>query len=65
MVTVGRNAGEWLLQFLQGAVGGIAGAVTAAIIFLYVFVALLVNREKLRTLIGQLNPLGEEVTDLY
>jgi predicted PurR-regulated permease PerM len=65
MVTVGRNAGGWLLQFLQGAVGGIAGAVTAAIIFLYVFVALLVNREKLRTLIGQLNPLGEEVTDLY
>jgi predicted PurR-regulated permease PerM len=65
MVTVGRNAGEWLLQFLQGAVGGIAGGVAAAIIFLYVFVALLVNREKLRTLIGQLNPLGEEVTDLY
>jgi predicted PurR-regulated permease PerM len=65
MVTVGRNAGEWLVHFLQGAVGGIAGAVTAAIIFLYVFVALLVNREKVRTLIGQLNPLGEEVTDLY
>jgi predicted PurR-regulated permease PerM len=65
MVTVGRNAGEWLLHFLQGAVGGIAGAVTAAIIFLYVFVALLVNREQIRTLIGQLNPLGDEVTDLY
>jgi len=65
MVTVGRNAGGWLLQFLQGAVGGIAGAVTAAIIFLYVFIALLVNREKVRTLLGQLNPLGDEVTDLY
>jgi predicted PurR-regulated permease PerM len=65
MVTVGRNAGEWLLHFLQGAVGGVAGAVTAAIIFLYVFVALLVNREKVRTLIGQLNPLGDEVTNLY
>jgi predicted PurR-regulated permease PerM len=65
MVTVGRNAGEWLLHFLQGAVGGIAGAVTAAIIFLYVFVALLVNGEKILTLIGQLNPLGDEVTDLY
>jgi predicted PurR-regulated permease PerM len=65
MVTVGRNAGEWLLHFLQGAVGGIAGAVTAAIIFLYVFVALLVNRDKIRTLIGQLNPLGDEVTELY
>jgi predicted PurR-regulated permease PerM len=65
MVTVARNAGEWFLHFLQGAVGGIAGAVTSAIVFLYVFVALLVNREKLRALIGQLNPLGEEVTDLY
>jgi predicted PurR-regulated permease PerM len=65
MVTVGRNAGEWLLHFLQGAVGGIAGAVTAAIIFLYVFVSLLVNREQIRTLIGQLNPLGDEVTELY
>src|SRR6201993_5088971 len=65
MVTVGRNVGGWLLNFLQGAVGSIAGAVTGAIIFLYVFVALLVNREKLRTLIDQLNPLGDEVTDLY
>src|ERR1700758_637675 len=65
MITVGRNVGEWLLHFLQGAVGGIAGAVTAAIIFLYVFVALLVNREQVRTLIGQLNPLGDEVTELY
>jgi predicted PurR-regulated permease PerM len=65
MVTVGRSVGEWLLHFLQGAVGGIAGAVTSAIIFLYVFLALLVNRERVRTLIGQLNPLGDEVTDLY
>ncbi len=65
IVTGGQHAGQWLLQFLQGAVGGIAGAVTQAIIFLYVFVALLVNREKVRTLIGQLNPLGDEVTDLY
>ncbi|OJZ72568.1 AI-2E family transporter [Mycobacterium paraffinicum] len=65
MVTVGRNAGEWALHFLQGAVGGIAGAVTSAIIFLYVFVALLVHRERVRKLIAQLNPLGDEVTDLY
>ena len=65
MVTVGRNVGEWLLHFLQGAVGGIAATVTSAIIFLYVFAALVVNREKVRTLIGQLNPLGDEVTDLY
>lgn len=65
MVTVGRSAGEWLLHFLQGAVGGIAGAVASAVVFLYVFVALLVHRERVRTLIGQLNPLGDEVTELY
>jgi predicted PurR-regulated permease PerM len=65
MVTGGQNVGQWLLHFLQGAAGSIAGAVTYAIIFLYVFIALLVNREKVRTLIGQLNPLGDEVTDLY
>lgn len=65
MVTVGRNVGEWALHFLQGAVGGLAGAVTSAIIFLYVFVALLVHRERVRKLIAELNPLGDEVTDLY
>ncbi|OBH77255.1 AI-2E family transporter [Mycobacterium scrofulaceum] len=65
MVTVGRSVGEWALHFLQGAVGGIAGAVTSAIIFLYVFVALLVHRDRVRKLIADLNPLGDEVTDLY
>ncbi|MGH3971084.1 MAG: AI-2E family transporter, partial [Mycobacterium sp.] len=34
-------------------------------IFLYVFVALLTHREHVVTLIRRLNPLGEEVTDLY
>lgn len=65
MVSVAQHAGQWLLQFLQGAAGGLAAAVTYGIIFVYVFLALLVHREKLRTLLGQLNPLGTEVTDLY
>jgi predicted PurR-regulated permease PerM len=65
MISAARSVGSWLLHFLQGAAGSVAGAVTSAIIFLYVFVALLVHQEKLRTLIGQLNPLGDEVTDLY
>lgn len=65
MVTGAQSVGQWLLQFLQGAVGGIAGAVTYAIIFVYVFLALLVHKDKMLTLIGQLNPLGDEVTDLY
>jgi predicted PurR-regulated permease PerM len=65
MVTGAQNAGQWLLHFLQGAAGGIAGAVTYSIIFLYVFLALLVHSERVLTLIGQLNPLGDEVTNLY
>ena len=65
MATVAQKAGEWTLHFLQDTAGSLFGTVTSAIIFLYVFVALLTNREKLLTLIRQLNPLGDEVTDLY
>lgn len=65
MVSVAQNAGHWLLNVLQNTAGSLAGTITSAIIFLYVFVALLVHREKIRNLIAQLNPLGEEVTDLY
>jgi predicted PurR-regulated permease PerM len=65
MSTVAQNVGEYLLHFLQGAAGGLIGGVTAAILFLYVFISLLTNRDAVHTLIRQLNPLGEEVTDLY
>ena len=56
-----------LKTFLSALIpaGSAFGVITASIIFLYVFLALLVNREKVLTLIRQLNPLGEEITDLY
>jgi predicted PurR-regulated permease PerM len=63
--TVAQHAGEYLLGLLQGAVGGLLGGITAAVLFLYVFISLLTNREKVTTLIRKLNPLGEEITDLY
>lgn len=65
MVTVAQNVGQWLLHLLRDAAGGVFGAVTSAIIFLYVFLSLLVNQAKILTLIRRLNPLGEEITDLY
>ena len=65
MVTVAQKAGEWSLHFLQDTAGSLFGMVTSAIIFLYVFVALLTNRDKILTLVRQLNPLGDDVTDLY
>jgi predicted PurR-regulated permease PerM len=65
MTTAAQRVGEWLLGLLQGAAGSVFGGVTAAILFLYVFVSLLTNSDKVLTLIRRLNPLGEEITDLY
>lgn len=65
MTTVAQNGGQWLLHTLQSAAGGVIGGITAAILFLYVFISLLTHKEAVQRLIRQLNPLGEEVTDLY
>ncbi len=62
---IAQTIGEWLLRTLSGAAGGAIGLITSTIIFLYVLISLLVNKAKLITLIRRLNPLGEEVTDLY
>lgn len=62
---VAQTVGEWLLRTLSGAAGGAIGFITSAIIFIYVLISLLGNKAKVITLIRRLNPLGEEVTDLY
>jgi predicted PurR-regulated permease PerM len=65
ITSTAQHVGQWLLGLVQNAAGSVFGGVTAAILFLYVFISLLTNREQIRNLIGQLNPLGEDVTDLY
>jgi len=65
IITFAQRAGEWGLNVLQDAAGGLFGALAGAVIFLYVFISLLVNGDQLVLLIRRLNPLGEEVTDLY
>lgn len=65
MAKVAQEAGQWLLGLLQGAAGGAFGALTGLILFVYVFLSLLTNRDRVVLLIRRLNPLGEEVTDLY
>ena len=62
---VAQTVGEWLLRTLSGAAGGAIGLITSTIIFLYVLISLLVNKTELITLLRRLNPLGDEVTDLY
>ena len=65
LTTVAQKVGEYLLGVLQGAAGGLLGGITAAVLFLYVFISLLSNNEGVQLLVRKLNPLGEEVTDLY
>ncbi|MCX2715774.1 AI-2E family transporter [Mycolicibacterium sp. J2] len=65
VATFAQRAGQWGLEFLQSAAGSLLGGVTAAVIFLYVFISILVKGDELRLLIRRLNPLGGEVTDLY
>lgn len=62
---VGQNAGQIALEFARDSVGGLAATLTAAIIFLYVFIALLTNGDKVVSLFRDLNPLGENVSDIY
>jgi len=62
---VGQNAGQLVLDFARDSVGGIAGLVTALVLFLYVFLALLTNGGKVADLFRDLNPLGREVSDIY
>ncbi len=62
---VAQTVGEWLLRTFSGAAGGAIGLITSTIIFLYVLISLLANRAELITLLRRLNPLGDEVTDLY
>jgi len=65
IITFAQRAGEWGLNVLQDAAGGLFGALAGAVIFIYVFISLLVNGDDVVLLIRRLNPLGEDVTDLY
>ena len=62
---VGQGAGQVALDFARNSVGGIASTVTAVILFLYVFLALVTNGGKVVDLFRDLNPLGRQVSDIY
>ncbi|OAN41579.1 AI-2E family transporter [Mycolicibacterium iranicum] len=62
---VGQNAGEFALTVARDSVGGLVATLTAAVVFLYVFLALLTNGDKVVGLFRDLNPLGEKVSDIY
>lgn len=65
IVHVGQTAGHLALEFVRGSAGSLPAMLTSMIIFLYVFIALVVNGPKVAGLFRDLNPLGPEVSDIY
>jgi len=60
-----KSIAELFLNFLTSSVGGIGSTVTSIIIFMYVYSSLLSGGDKLVAYMKKLNPLGDEVSDLY
>lgn len=63
--TAATTVGQFALNAAKHSVGGIAGMVTASIIFLYVFIALLSGGDKVVGMIRDLSPLDPEITSVY
>jgi predicted PurR-regulated permease PerM len=57
--------GKALLENIVSSFAGIFGLITAGIIYIYVFMSLLNNKDTIKETIKKLNPLGDEVTALY
>lgn len=57
--------GKAIASGLVSSVSGIFSFITVAIIYIYVFMSLLVNKEKLQSSLSKLNPLGTEISELY
>lgn len=56
---------HWFLGVLSSSVSGIAGFFTAAILYIYIFLNLLTQQDKLIGLAKRLNPLGAKKSDVY
>ncbi len=63
--TAATTIGQFALNAAKHSVGGIAGTVTASLIFLYVFIALLSGGDKVIATIRDLSPLDPEITSVY
>ena len=60
-----QTVGSATLSVARESVGGVAWAIASAIIFLYVFLSLLTKGDRVLALFRDLNPLGEQASDLY
>ncbi len=60
-----KTAIDSLLSSFAGLVGSIGSFVATFIIYIYVFMSLLINQDKLISTFHQMNPLGKDISKLY
>lgn len=63
--SIATNLGEFALSAATSSITGIAGAVTASLIFLYVFIALLSGGGEVLGIVEDLSPLDPKITKVY
>ncbi len=63
--SVSQTASTYLLGFASSIATSLFSLVTSSIIYMYVFVSLLKNSKTLITIFRKLNPLGDQISNLY
>lgn len=63
--SLAQTVGAALLHFMTNSLTSAFGLITSVIIYIYIFLSLLINHEKIVALFKKLNPLGPQVSDAY
>ncbi len=59
------NIAKYVFNFFAGLTGSIVGFLAKLVIYVYVFMSVLRNQDKILYAIRRINPLGEKATNLY
>jgi predicted PurR-regulated permease PerM len=59
------NIAKYVFNFFAGLTGSIIGFLAKMVIYVYVFMSVLRNQDKILYAIRRINPLGERATNLY
>jgi predicted PurR-regulated permease PerM len=59
------NIAKYVFNFFAGLTGSIVGLLAKIVIYVYIFMSVLRNQDKILYAIRRINPLGERATNLY
>lgn len=65
LATGAQNFAKAIVSGLVSSISSFFGLITTAIIFLYVFLSMITNQRKILDTLKKLNPMGDNVSDLY